>query len=79
MPARKLPGYKLTQKDYAYVYGVHPNTIVRWKRRKLPLDDPARLIPMLLQQHTYSNAALDTDIERVKDDHEFLCRNTRKT
>ena len=44
MAAQTKEGYRLTQEHYAYIYAVHPNTISRWQQRKLPLDDPRKLM-----------------------------------
>lgn len=48
MGAQIKQGYRLTQEHYAYIYGVHPNTIHRWQKRLLPLDEPKRLLFALL-------------------------------
>ena len=44
MAAQTKQGYRLTQEHYAYIYAVNPNTISRWQQRKLPLDDPRKLM-----------------------------------
>jgi hypothetical protein len=48
MGAQTKQGYRLTQEHYAYIYGVHPNTIHRWQKRLLPLDDPKMLLFVVL-------------------------------
>ena len=48
MAAHTKSGYLFTQDDYAWIYGVHANTIYRWQNLSLPLDDPESLIRRLL-------------------------------
>jgi len=58
MAANIKPGYLLSQEDYAQVYGVHINTINRWQKRKLPVDDPQSLMRRLFSEDF--NRALKT-------------------
>jgi hypothetical protein len=47
MAAHIKKGYRLSQEHYAYIYAVHPNTIHRWQKQKLPLDDPWNLMRLI--------------------------------
>lgn len=57
MGAQTKCGYRLTQDCYAQVYGVHPNTIHRWQKRRLPLDAPRNML-FVLAHHPACPAAV---------------------
>lgn len=57
MAAQTKQGYKLTQEHYAYIYDVHPNTIHRWQKRLLPLDEPMKML-FYLSTHPYCPMAV---------------------
>jgi len=72
----KKAGYKLTQEQYARIYNVHPNTVSRWQKKRLPLDDPENLLVSLLMQRTFTDNVLGRSLEEMQRDHAQLVRSS---
>ena len=72
MPAQRKSGYKLTQEDYAQVYHCHVNTVTRWQKRNLPLDNPEALVTALLMQHKYPLSVIEKGMDAIKSDYRIL-------
>lgn len=72
MALHKKTNFQLTYADYAQIYNCHINTVSRWQKKNLPLDEPEMLVAALLAQRTFPDCILEKGIEAILSDYHFL-------